>query len=350
MQNGLQSVDTFVLNSFMQLEAAVKNSPSVEEHLEIYRKMLLVRHLEEGLGALHKQGQTRGPIHRCDGQEAVGIAATAVLEAGDKVATTHRGHAVYIGKGMAMHPVIAEIFGRATGACGGRAGHMLVADAEKGVIGGNAIVGAGIPAAAGMALSAQIKGEKTVAMCVFGDGAAQTGICHEAMNMAALWKLPMVFVLEHNQFGLTVPTEVQSPVDDLSIRAAGYGMPAEIVDGNDAIAVYRAVGAMVERARRGDGPGMVECKTYRLEGFSTSDMGGYQKPEDIAAWKARDPLTLSRAALLVDVGAARLSEVEAAAKAEVDAAFAAALGDPFPVFAVDAACDPYSTLHSGEAH
>lgn len=323
----------------------MKNTPSVEEHLEIYRKMLLVRHLEEGLGALHKEGRTRGPIHRCDGQEAVGVAATAVLEQDDKVATTHRGHAVYIGKGMAMRPVIAEIFGRATGACAGRAGHMLVADAAKGVIGGNAIVGAGIPAATGMALSMQILGRKNVAMCIFGDGAAQTGICHEAMNMAALWKLPVIFVLEHNQFGLTVPAEVQSSVPDLSIRAAGYGMPSEIVDGNDAVAVYQAVSTMVERARRGEGPGMVECKTYRVEGFSTSDMGGYQKAEDIAIWRQRDPLKIAREALLSSVGENRLVDIEHAAKTEVEEAFATALADPMPQFAVDQACNPYSEAH-----
>nr|WP_246735848.1 thiamine pyrophosphate-dependent dehydrogenase E1 component subunit alpha [Agrobacterium sp. a22-2] len=307
--------------------------------------MLLVRHLEEGLGALHKEGRTRGPIHRCDGQEAVGVAATAMLETEDKVATTHRGHAVYIGKGMAMRPVIAEIFGRQTGACGGRAGHMLIADASKGVVGGNAIVGAGIPAATGMALSMQIMGRKNVAMCIFGDGAAQTGICHEAMNMAALWKLPVVFVLEHNQFGLTVHSDVQSSVKDISVRAAGYGMPSKIVDGNDAIAVYRAVSGMVDRARRGEGPGMIECKTYRLEGFSTSDMGGYQAPEDIAAWKERDPLTVSRQALLAQVGEAKLAETEAQAKAEVDAAFEAALSDPMPQFAIDEACNPYSEAY-----
>ncbi|AYD04208.1 thiamine pyrophosphate-dependent dehydrogenase E1 component subunit alpha [Neorhizobium sp. NCHU2750] len=323
----------------------MKNTPSTEDHLEIYRKMLMVRHLEEGLGALHKEGRTRGPIHRCDGQEAIGIAATATLEPEDKVTTTHRGHAVYIGKGMTMRPVIAEIFGRQTGACGGRAGHMLVADAEKGVIGGNAIVGAGIPAATGMALSMQVMGQKNVAMCIFGDGAAQTGICHEAMNIAALWKLPVVFVLEHNQFGLTVPSNVQSSVEDISLRAAGYGMPSEIVDGNDAVAVYRAVSGMVDRARRGEGPAMIECKTYRVEGFSTSDMGGYQKPEDIAAWKMRDPLTVSRTALLDEVGEAKLAAIEAAAKAEVEAAFEAALSDPMPQFSIDEACNPYSEAH-----
>ncbi|QWK80553.1 thiamine pyrophosphate-dependent dehydrogenase E1 component subunit alpha [Ochrobactrum sp. BTU1] len=320
----------------------MKNTPSTEEHLEIYRKMLLVRYLEEGLGALHKEGRTRGPIHRCDGQEAVGVAATATLEINDKVATTHRGHSVYLGKGMAPHPVIAEILGRATGACAGRAGHMLVADADKGVIGGNAIVGAGIPAATGMALSMQVLGQKGVAMCVFGDGAAQTGICHEAMNMAGLWKLPVVFVLEHNQFGLTVPTEVQSPIQDLSIRAAGYDIPAEIVDGNDAVAVYRAVSTMVERARRGEGPGMVECKTYRLEGFSTSDMGGYQRPEDIAHWRKRDPLVISRNALLSELGEEKLLEVEEAARVEIDTAFATALADPLPEFRLDEKCNPYS--------
>lgn len=256
----------------------MKNSPSIDEQVEMYRKMHVVRQLEEQLGALHKEGRTRGPIHRCDGQEAVGVGATAMLNDDDYVMSTHRGHAHYIGKGLDVYPVVAEIFGRATGSCGGRAGHMLVADASKGMIGGNAIVGAGIPAAAGAALSSQVLGRNSVSMCIFGDGAAQTGICHEAMNMASLWKLPVVFVLEHNQFGLTVDTDMQSPVDDISIRAAGYAMPSVIVDGNDVVAVYRAVAEMTERARRGEGPGMVEAKTYRLEGFSTSDMAATSRP------------------------------------------------------------------------
>lgn len=322
----------------------MKNTPSLDDQIEMYRRMILVRRLEERLGALSKEGRTRGPIHRCDGQEAVGIGATAMLTDADYLTSTHRGHAHYIGKGVDVYGITAEILGRSTGLCGGRAGHMLIADAARGMIGGNAIVGAGIPAAAGMALSNQILGNGRVAMCIFGDGAAQTGIWHETMNMAALWKLPVVFVLEHNQFGLTVHSDRQGPVADLSIRAQGYAMPAEIVDGNDAVAVYRATAAMVDRARRGEGPGMIEAKTYRWEGFSTSDMGGYQKPEDIAAWKARDPIEIARAALLPAVGADRLDEIDAAATAEVEQAAERALADPFPEFEPCAFTAAYSEV------
>lgn len=323
----------------------MKNAPSIDEQVEMYRKMIVVRRLEEGLGALHKEGKTRGPIHRCDGQEAVGVAATAMLRDADLVTSTHRGHAHYVGKGLDVHGIIAEIFGRTTGYCGGRAGHMLIADASKGMIGGNAIVGAGIPAATGMALSNQVLGNDNVAMCIFGDGAAQTGICHESMNMAALWKLPVVFVLEHNKFGLTVPSEVQSPVEDLSVRAAGYNMPSEIVDGNDPVAVYRAVATMVDRARRGEGPGMVEAKTYRWEGFSTSDMGGYQAPEEIAEWKTRDPILKAFEALKAEIGEARLKEIDATVTAEVQEAFDRALSDPFPEFELHSASAAYTEVN-----
>src|SRR5699024_3108457 len=159
-------------------------------HLEIFRRMVLTRRLEEHLGVLHKEGKTRGPIHRFDGQEAVGIATTAALRPTDVITSTHRGHAHYIGKGLSPHGIMAEIMGRATGYCQGRAGHMLIADASKGLLGGNAIVGASIPAATGMALSFQVQKQDNVALCFFGDGAAQTGICHESMNIAALWNLP----------------------------------------------------------------------------------------------------------------------------------------------------------------
>ena len=319
------------------------NAPSIELQQEMYRRMCLTRALEETLGRLHAEGRTRGPIHRCDGQEAVGVGVTAALETGDKVTTTHRGHAVYLGKGMDPDAVVAEIMGRATGACGGRAGHMLVADARLGMIGGNAIVGAGIPAATGMALSMQVLGAPHVAVCVFGDGAAQTGICHEAMNMAALWALPVIFVLEQNRFGLTVPFEAQSSVPDLSVRASAYGMAGVTVDGNDVIAVFQAVQEMAARARRGDGPALIVAETYRLEGFSTSDMGGYQDPEEIAIWKKRDPLERARTALLeAGVSAEEVDALRAAAEDRIAASFRAADDAPSPVFEVDTAAMPYT--------
>jgi len=320
----------------------MKNSPSLDMRLEMFRKMVVVRRMEETLAALHKQGKTRGPIHCCDGQEAVGIGATAALEETDYVASTHRGHAHYVGKGLDSHRIVAEIFGRATGYCGGRAGHMLVADAAKGMIGGNAIVGAGIPAATGMAMSIQLQGRKDVAMAIFGDGAAQTGICHESMNIASLWKLPVVFVLEHNEYGLTVHADRQSSVDDLYTRAAGYGMPGEKIDGNDVSQVYRTVSAAVERARRGDGPSLIEAKTYRLVGFSTSDMGGYQSPETIEDWKTRDPITRAYSELETEAGAERLDALMASAADEIEAAFEQAMADPLPDFAYHAASAPYS--------
>ncbi len=318
--------------------------PPLELRLEMHRRMILTRRLEERLGELHKAGKTRGPIHRCDGQEAIGIGATAALTQTDCVTSTHRGHAHYIGKGLDPRRIMAEIMGRETGYCRGRAGHMLVADASQGMIGGNAIVGASIPAATGMALSFQVQGRKDVSMCFFGDGAAQTGICHESMNIAALWKLPVVFMLEHNHYGLTVHHTAQSSIEDLSVRGAGYGIPSVIVDGNDVLAVYQAAAQAVARARAGDGPSLIEAKTYRVEGFSTSDMGGYQDPAQIAYWRERDPIRVSFEQLKQEAGEARLLEIDRQATDDIRDAVDAALSDPFPTFEVFAGSLAYSEV------
>lgn len=320
----------------------MKNGPSIDEQLEMFRRMILTRRLEERLGDLHKAGKTRGPVHRCDGQEAVGVGATAALTDKDYITSTHRGHAHYVGKGLDVHKIAAEILGRETGYCKGRAGHMLVADASRGMLGGNAIVGASIPAATGMALSIQLQGRKDVALCFFGDGASHTGIAHESMNIASLWKLPIIFMLEHNQYGLTVHHSVQSVVEDLSIRGAGYNIPSEIVDGNDAVAVFRAVSTAAVRARRGEGPTLIEAKTYRWEGFSTSDMGGYQSEGDLKAWKERDPILVSYNALKGEVGEERLRTIDAEATATVNKAIEQALSDPFPTFELHPASAAYS--------
>ena len=322
----------------------MKNSPSLDLQIEMYRRMVHVRRLEELLGEMHKQGKTRGPIHRCDGQEAVGIGATAMLDDQDYVTSTHRGHAHYVGKGLDVRKIVAEIFGRETGYCKGRAGHMLVASAAHGLLGGNAIVGACIPAAVGMAQSIKLLRGNQVAMCIFGDGAAQTGICHESMNIAALWKLPVVFLLEHNEYGLTVHADQQSAVKDLYTRAASYGMPGKKVDGNDVLAVYNSALEAVERARRGDGPSLIEAKTYRLAGFSTSDMGGYQSDDQIAKWEKKDPLKIAFKKLSRLTDQEALEGVRTEAGQHVEKAFEQALSDPYPVFETYPASAPYSTV------
>lgn len=308
--------------------SAIPNTPTPDELVEMYRRMLITRAVEAKLGELAKAGRTRGPIHCCDGQEAVGVAACAALDLSDTITSTHRGHAHYIGKGVDVRAMMAEILGRSTGSCGGRAGHMLVTDAGLGLLGGNAIVGAGLTLAVGHALAHQVLKNGRVSLCFFGDGAAQTGGCHEAMNIAALWKLPLVFLCENNEYGLTVRIETQSSTPDIAGRASGYGMPGVVVDGNDVTAVYAATREAALRARRGDGPTLIEARTYRMTGFSTSDMGGYQSEEEMKPWRERDPILRLRAALS-DSGI-DLDAIERDAGATVDAATEQALADPWP--------------------
>jgi len=308
----------------------MQNAPSPEQHALLYRKMKIVRLLEEAIGKLHREGKTRGPIHRCDGQEAVGIGATAMLEREDIVTSSHRGHAHYIGKGVATDRLMAEIMGRATGTCRGRGGHMLVADREAGMLGGCGIVGGALPLAVGQALAFQVQKKANVVVAFYGDGAAQIGACHEALNVAGLWKLPVVFVCEHNEYGLTVPAREQSSVSDIVLRAAGYGMPGEMIDGNDLLAVHAATSRAVQRARRGEGSSLIEAKTYRLLGFSTSDVGGYQPASELAHWASRDPIPRTRSLLVKTMGERHVAALDASAAEEVDAAVAFALASPLP--------------------
>ncbi|MBL8696728.1 MAG: thiamine pyrophosphate-dependent dehydrogenase E1 component subunit alpha [Alphaproteobacteria bacterium] len=315
------------------------NAPSIDTIAALYTRMKLVRLLEEAIGILHKEGKTRGPIHRCDGQEAVGIGVTAALEREDVITSTHRGHAHYIGKGVDAGALMAEIMGRATGTCRGRGGHMLVADRDNGLLGGCGIVGGALPIAVGQALAFQVRKRPNVVVTFLGDGAAQIGAAHEAMNVASLWKLPVVFVCEHNEYGLTVPAREQSSVKDIATRAAGYGMPGEIVDGNDLVAVVQATGRAVQRARRGEGPSLIEAKTYRLLGFSTSDVGGYQPAEEVQAWLPRDPILRTRARLVAALGEPRVATLDAEAAAECARAVDFALASPLP---------PVAELDAGE--
>lgn len=309
-------------------KAAKTNRPSLDELKEIYVRMVVTRQLEEGLFPEHRAGNIRGPIHTCNGQEASAIGATAVLRKDDLVSTTHRGHGHMIGKGVRPRGILAEIYGRETGLCRGRAGHMLMADLENGLLGTSAIVAGGPPYAVGQALAFQCQGVDRVAMSCFGDGAAQNGMVHEAMNVAGLWKLPIVFLCEHNMYGLTVHSSHQSSVEDISIRAAGYGMPGVKVDGNDVVAVYQAAAEAVARARAGDGPTLLETKTYRMTGFSTTDIGGYQPEEEMAEWAKRDPIKRLRTLLGKDLKEDELEAMEEEAGRIVTDAFDFAKSSP----------------------
>ena len=296
---------------------------------ELYRRMVLVRHLEEALGRAHAQGQIKGPLHRCDGQEAVGIGVTYVLRRLDTVMSTHRGHAHYVGKGADLRRLVAEIMGKATGYGRGRAGHMLIGDPQRGLLGGNGIVGGSIPIAVGAALAHRNLRTGGVAVSFFGDGAVNSGSFNESLNMAMLWTLPVVFVCENNQYGLTVHLRRHLAHTRIVDRALGYGIPGEEIDGNDVERVVAAAARSVERARSGGGPSLLVAETYRRTGFSTSDVGGYQPAEEAAAWP--DPIHVARGRLLERaVSEDDLLAIDRQARAEVEDAIQFGLESPLP--------------------
>ena len=296
---------------------------------ELYRRMALVRQLEEALGRAHAQGQIKGPLHRCDGQEAVGIGVTYVLRRLDTVMSTHRGHAHYVGKGADLRRLVAEIMGKATGYGRGRAGHMLIGDPQRGLLGGNGIVGGSIPIAVGAALAHRNLRTGGVAVSFFGDGAVNSGSFNESLNMAMLWTLPVVFVCENNQYGLTVHLRRHLAHTRIVDRALGYGIPGEEIDGNDVERVVAAAARSVERARSGGGPTLLVAETYRRTGFSTSDVGGYQPAEEAAAWP--DPIHVARGRLLERaVSEDDLLAIDRQARAEVEDAIQFGLESPLP--------------------
>lgn len=266
--------------------------------LEMYRRMRIVRALEDRLRALNEQGKTVGAIFFCTGQEAVGIGVSAALGPEDVLGPSFRGHACMIGRGVDLRAYLAEMWGKATGLVGGRSGGPLAIDPSLGIIGPSPVVGTNLPIMVGQALAKRIRGDDGIVVSVFGDGAANVGEVHEAINLASVWKLPIVFVCENNQYGLTVPFAKQSAVPDIAARAPAYGLPGEVVDGNDVEAVYAAAVAARHRALEEHQPSLLEMKTYRLLGFSTNDLGGYQPEDEIEQWRHRDPLPVARGRLI----------------------------------------------------
>lgn len=263
----------------------------VELLKDLYERMVLVRSFDERMVQMTRQGQIKGPMHVGTGQEAVGVGATAALGVADIVTATHRSHAFYIGRGLDLFGLIAEMSGREAGLCKGRAGHMLIADKAKGMLGGSAIVGHSLLLGVGHGYALKYRKLDGVCLIATGDGAVNSGAFNEALNMIALWGLPVVVLIENNGYGLTVRLDRHVKNRRLYERAASYGLDASPVDGNDVLAVYHAVSVARSQALQGR-PTAIEAVTYRATGFSTSDIGGYQ---DIAAEGAtyRDPLEVA---------------------------------------------------------
>jgi acetoin:2,6-dichlorophenolindophenol oxidoreductase subunit alpha len=281
--------------------------------------MWTTRRFEEAVDDLFARGLMHGTMHLSIGQEASATGACMALRDDDAITSTHRGHGHCIGKGADLTRMMAELLAKETGYCRGRGGSMHIADVATGNLGANGIVGGGIPIAAGAALAYQLRGEDHVVACFFGDGATNEGAFHEAVNLAAIWKLPVVFICENNKYGMSFSTEKSMAVDTIAERASAYGIPGVGVDGNDVAAVYDVVHAAVERARAGDGPTLVESVTYRHKGHSKSDKNLYRTREEISEWRDKDPIGRFET-LVVDRGvlsAADIEEIRAAATNDV---------------------------------
>ena len=316
--------------------------------LETYRRMVLVREFELRAIEERRRGLIPGFIHSCVGQEASAVGACLALRKDDVITSTHRGHGHLLAKGGDPKYMMAELAAKSPGYCKGRGGSLHLSDFDLGILGANGIVGGGFPAASGAALAFQMRKEDRVALCFFGDGAINEGTFHEAANLAGVWKLPVIFLLENNLYGEGTPLEKASPITQLAIRASSYAFPGVTVEGNDPLAVYEATQQAVERARRGEGATLVECKTYRFRGHYEGDPQVYRKPGEMEEWMKKDPIITFRLKLLNDqtVSEAELKAVEDDVQQVLDEAVAFAAEAPVPAVE-EALAGVYADTHNG---
>ncbi len=299
---------------------------------EALRQMVLIRRFEESAEQAYMRGLVHGTMHLSIGQEASAVGVGINLQKADCITSTHRGHGHCIAKGAEPKYMFAEFFGKDTGYCRGRGGSMHIADVAGGNLGANGIVGGGIPIAVGAALALKQMRKPNVVVCFFGDGANNEGAFHEGLNMAAIWKLPVVFVCENNQYGMSTSIERSTAVKRVATRAAAYGMPGVTVDGNIFADVAEAAFDAIERARDGGGPSLLECLTYRHRGHSKSDRNRYRTKEEIDAWIARDPIDLLEQDLLRCglIDQERIDALRRGVEQEIEAALAFANESPAP--------------------
>jgi acetoin:2,6-dichlorophenolindophenol oxidoreductase subunit alpha len=294
------------------------------ERLGMYRRMVMCRRFEERVYYLFLEGRLPGTIHQSQGQEATAVGVCSTLQPNDMITSTHRPHSHAVARGVSIDSLMAELFAKTSGCCRGKGGSMHFGDRDAGMLPAIAIVGGGIPLAAGYALAFQYLKQPNIVACFFGDGATNIGTFHEAVNMAAIWNLPVVFVCENNRYAASTAVEKVMKVKHVAERAPAYGIPGETVDGNDVDEVYRRMMVARRRALEGEGPTLLELETYRFAGHSRSDPGHYRTQEEVALWKTRDPIALYESKLSVD-GILNSEMIEAIA-AETESALDRAVG------------------------
>jgi TPP-dependent pyruvate/acetoin dehydrogenase alpha subunit len=299
---------------------------------DLYRRMVFIREFEEGVKFLFLEGTMPGTIHQCQGQEATAVGVCAALADDDHITSTFRGHGHALAKGLTPEEMLFELFGAGTGCCKGKGGSMHLGNFEKGMIPGIAIVGGGIPLAAGMALAFKMKQSSQVVACFFGDGATSEGAFHEGVNLAAIWDLPVIFVCENNLYGASTRIDKVTRVERISERASAYGIRGETVDGNNVIAVYEATQQAAEECRAGEGPVLLELLTYRRTGHSRRDPGHYQAKDEKEYWFARDPISRLGDLLVArgDASHDELEELRAQAEQRFNQAVESARLEPEP--------------------
>ena len=302
------------------------------EWKEYLETMLKIRYFEEKVFELLSQDLIVGASHVYAGQEAVAVGACAAIRADDYIASTHRGHGHCLAKGGKLPEMMAELCGKQTGYCKGRGGSMHIADVSTGNLGATGIVGSNIPVATGAGIAVKMRKTDQVVLCFFGDGASNTGAFHEALNMGGAWKLPVVYICENNLYGMSCSVKRVCSTPDIAVRAASYGMPSDKVDGMDVLAVKEAVGKGVQRARKGEGPMLIECETYRYFGHSRSDPRAYRTKEEEAEWKARDAIEKLKKQILENnvMSGAEVEAMEEDVQRQVDEAAQFALNSPDP--------------------
>lgn len=306
---------------------------SDELKLKMYCKMITIRYFEEAIKEVYMLGLMPGLAHLYTGQEAVAVGVCTALDEKDYITSTHRGHGHLIAKGGNLRKMMAEVLGKSTGYCKGKGGSMHISDPEIGILGANGIVGASIPLACGVGLQIKLKKKNSVVVCFFGDGASNQGTFHEGLNLAGLWNLPVVFVCENNLYGISVRQNKHQAIKDIAIRANSYGFEGIVVDGNDVFDVYEVTKKAISKARAGNGPTLIECKTYRWGGHHVGDPGtSYRKKEEIEYWKENCPIKKLREKLFEEkiLNEEKDENIKKEIKIKIEDALLFAKESPFP--------------------